>query len=63
MNNKDIAKTATTVVADIKNIIDKGRTAAYATVNTTMIATYWNVGAVSWKKNNTARNARNMARI
>ena len=44
MNNKDIAKTATTVVADIKNIIDKGRTAAYATVNTTMIATYWNIG-------------------
>ena len=44
MNNKDIAKTATTVVEDIKNIIDKGRTAAYATVNTTMIATYWNIG-------------------
>lgn len=44
MNNKDIAKTATTVVEDIKNIIDKGRTAAYAAVNTTMIATYWNIG-------------------
>ncbi len=44
MNNKDIAETATTVVEDIKNIIDKGRTAAYAAVNTTMIATYWNIG-------------------
>lgn len=44
MNNKDIAKTSTTVVEDIKNIIDKGRTAAYAAVNTTMIATYWNIG-------------------
>ncbi len=44
MNNKDIANTATTVVEDIKNIIDKGRTAAYAAVNTTMIATYWNIG-------------------
>lgn len=44
MNNKDIAKTSTTIVEDIKNIIDKGRTAAYAAVNTTMIATYWNIG-------------------
>ena len=43
MNNKDIEKT-TNVVDDIKNIIDKGRTAAYAAVNTTMIATYWNIG-------------------
>ncbi len=42
MNNKDIAKTATTVVEDIENIIDKGRTAAYAAVNTTMILTYNN---------------------
>ena len=43
MNNKDIEKT-TNVVDDIKNIIDKGRATAYAAVNTTMIATYWNIG-------------------
>ncbi len=44
MNNEEIVRTTTTVVDDIKTIIDKGRTAAYAAVNTTMIATYWNIG-------------------
>ncbi len=42
MNNKDMAKTATTIVEDIKNIIDNWRTAAYAAVKTTMILTYNN---------------------
>ena len=44
MNNRNIAKTTTTVVEDIKSIIDRGRATAYAAVNTTMIATYWNIG-------------------
>lgn len=44
MNNEEIVRTTTTVVDDIKTIIDKGRAAAYAAVNTTMIATYWNIG-------------------
>lgn len=44
MNNEEIVRTTTTVVDDIKTIIDKGRAAAYAAVNTTMIATYWSIG-------------------
>ena len=44
MNNEELSRTTTTVVDDIKTIIDKGRTAAYAAVNTTMIATYWSIG-------------------
>ena len=44
MKNEIIERTTTKVVSDIKNIIDKGRTNAYAAVNTTMIATYWNIG-------------------
>lgn len=44
MNNEELSRTTTTVVDDIKTIIDKGRAAAYAAVNTTMIATYWNIG-------------------
>lgn len=44
MNAEEIEKTTMNVVSDIKNIIDKGRAAAYAAVNTTMIATYWNIG-------------------
>ena len=31
-------------VADIKQIIDSGRTAAYSAVNSVMISTYWNIG-------------------
>lgn len=38
MNNEELSRTTTTVVDDIKTIIDKGRAAAYAAVNTTMIA-------------------------
>lgn len=44
MNNEELSRTSTNDVNDIKNIIDKGRAAAYAAVNTTMIATYWNIG-------------------
>lgn len=44
MNNEELPRTTTTVVDDIKTIIDKGRAAAYAAVNTTMIATYWSIG-------------------
>lgn len=44
MNNEELSRTTTTVVDDIKTIIDKGRVAAYAAVNTTMIATYWSIG-------------------
>lgn len=44
MNNRDIAKATTNVVEDIKSIIDRGRATAYAAVNTTMIATYLNIG-------------------
>ena len=32
------------VVDDIKQIINNGRATAYASVNSTMIATYWNIG-------------------
>ena len=32
------------VVNDIKQIINNGRATAYASVNSTMIATYWNIG-------------------
>lgn len=31
-------------VDDVKTIINKGRSLAYAAVDTTMISTYWNVG-------------------
>ena len=42
--NKTIATAFSQVVNDIKQIIDKGRNAAYAAVDATMIATYWNIG-------------------
>ena len=31
-------------VDEIKQIVQSGRTAAYAAVNTAMIATYWHIG-------------------
>ena len=40
----DINSTTSTIVDDIKNIINNGRSAAYAAVNSTMITTYWNIG-------------------
>ena len=42
--NKTIATNFSQVVDDIKQIIDTGRNAAYAAVDATMIATYWNIG-------------------
>ena len=42
--NKTIATNFSQVVNDIKQIIDTGRNAAYAAVDATMIATYWNIG-------------------
>ena len=42
-NNKMQTSTST-IVDDIKNIINNGRSAAYAAVNSTMITTYWNIG-------------------
>ena len=42
--NKAIATDFSQVVDDIKQIIDAGRNAAYAAVDATMIATYWNIG-------------------
>ena len=42
--NKTIATNFSQVVDDIKRIIDTGRNAAYAAVDATMIATYWNIG-------------------
>ena len=42
--NKPIATNFSQVVDDIKQIIDRGRNAAYAAVDATMIATYWNIG-------------------
>ena len=35
---------AMNLIKDIKQIIETGRATAYATVNATMIATYWNIG-------------------
>ena len=43
-SNKTIAANFSQVVNDIKQIIDTGRNAAYAAVDATMIATYWNIG-------------------
>ena len=43
-SNKTIATNFSQVVDDIKRIIDTGRNAAYAAVDATMIATYWNIG-------------------
>ena len=43
-SNKTIATNFLQVVNDIKQIIDTGRNAAYAAVDATMIATYWNIG-------------------
>lgn len=42
--NKTIATAFSQVVDDIKQIIDTGRNTAYAAVDATMIATYWNIG-------------------
>ena len=42
--DKTIATDFSQVVDDIKQIIDTGRNAAYAAVDATMIATYWNIG-------------------
>lgn len=42
--NDSITVNFSQVINDIKQIIDTGRNAAYAAVDTTMIATYWNIG-------------------
>ena len=42
--DKSITTDFSQVVDDIKQIIDTGRNAAYAAVDATMIATYWNIG-------------------
>ena len=42
--DKTIATGFSQVVDDIKQIINTGRNAAYAAVDATMIATYWNIG-------------------
>ena len=42
--DKTITTAFSQVVDDIKQIIDTGRNAAYAAVDATMIATYWNIG-------------------
>ena len=42
--DKSITTDFSQVVDDIKRIIDTGRNAAYAAVDSTMIATYWNIG-------------------
>ena len=46
MNNENNMQTSVTmnVVDDIKRIINNGRNAAYSAANSTMIATYWNIG-------------------
>ena len=59
--NKTIATNFSQVVDDIKRIIDTGRNAAYAAVDATMIATYWNIGR-RIKKSNTGRSVPNTAR-
>lgn len=46
MNSKNNIRNSisTNVVDEIKSIITKGRQTAYSAVNSTMIATYWNIG-------------------
>lgn len=44
MNDNGITIDFTRVVNDIKQIINAGKTAAYSAVDSTMIATYWNIG-------------------
>ena len=46
MNSEKDIRTSVSmnVVEDIKRIINNGRAAAYAAVNSTMITTYWNIG-------------------
>ena len=46
MNSEDktIITLHANVVDEIKQIINNGRVTAYASVNSTMIATYWNIG-------------------
>lgn len=44
-NKKDVnIPISTGFVDDVKHIIDQGHETAYITVNSTMIATYWNKG-------------------
>ena len=42
--DKTMATDFSQVVDDIKQIINTGKSAAYAAVDATMIATYWNIG-------------------
>ena len=42
--NDSITENFSQVINDIKQIIDTGKNAAYAAVDATMIATYWNIG-------------------
>lgn len=44
MNDNGITIDFTRIVNDIKQIINTGRAAAYSAVDSTMIATYWNIG-------------------
>lgn len=41
--NTEITK-QTALIGDIRQIIEQGKQQAYAVVNATMIATYWNIG-------------------
>ena len=42
--NNELEKSEKTFVNDIKKIIQEGRNAAYSTVSSVMIQTYWNIG-------------------
>lgn len=43
MEDKNIMQN-NALVGDIRKIIEKGKQQAYASVNASMLATYWNVG-------------------
>ena len=60
--NDSITENFSQVINDIKQIIDTGKNAAYAAVDATMIATYWNIGRRIVEESNTGRNAPNTAR-
>lgn len=44
MSKDDVMLDGSTIVSDIKNIIEKGREAAYASVGSVMIESYWQIG-------------------
>ena len=44
MEKKDISRNTSSLLADVRTIVEQGLQTAYMGVNTVMVSTYWQVG-------------------